>query len=179
MTQTAEYGRCGCRINLHRCFRTSSEIHAEGEREVRVFKGFRCRLSILTERVLGPGLGKRDCGRFFRCHDVFQGVALGSPGLHSNNNLGSGLEKLAWGAELAGPGHRYRKQLLLGSGHSPTIEALPRHAYCRVPLYHDDYSLFGDRAVRRRTHSTHGPARWRAGVGSTSGLSTVSCPWEL
>ena len=28
----------------------SSEIHAAGEREVHVSKGFRCRLGILTER---------------------------------------------------------------------------------------------------------------------------------
>ena len=26
--------------------------------------------------VLGPGLGKRDCGRFLGCHDVFQGVLI-------------------------------------------------------------------------------------------------------
>ena len=50
MTQTAGYGLCGCRINPHRCLRTSSEIHAAGEREVRVFKGFRCRLNCLTPR---------------------------------------------------------------------------------------------------------------------------------
>ena len=48
--QTAEFGLCGCRINPNRCLRTSSEIHAAGEREVRISKGFRRRLSILTER---------------------------------------------------------------------------------------------------------------------------------
>ena len=30
--------------------RTSSEIHAVGEREVRIFKGFRCRLNYLAPR---------------------------------------------------------------------------------------------------------------------------------
>ena len=51
MTQTAEYGLCGGRIDSHRCLRTLSEIYAAGEREVCISKGFRCRLSILTERV--------------------------------------------------------------------------------------------------------------------------------
>jgi hypothetical protein len=44
MTQTAEYGLCRCRINPHRCLQISSEIHPAGERQVRVFKGFRYRL---------------------------------------------------------------------------------------------------------------------------------------
>ncbi len=50
MTQTVEFGLCGCRINPQRCLRKSSEIHAAGEREIRIFKGFRCRPSILAER---------------------------------------------------------------------------------------------------------------------------------
>ena len=50
MTQIPEYGSCGCRINPHLCPRTSAEIHTAGEREVRVFKGFRCRLSKLALR---------------------------------------------------------------------------------------------------------------------------------
>ena len=40
MTENPEYGLCDCRIHPHRCLRTSSEIHAAGEREVRIFKGF-------------------------------------------------------------------------------------------------------------------------------------------
>jgi hypothetical protein len=50
MTQTAECGLRGCRINPHPRLGTSSEIHAAGEREVRVFKRFRCRLNCLTPR---------------------------------------------------------------------------------------------------------------------------------
>ena len=57
MTQTAECGLCGCRIDPCRCHRTSSEIHAAGEREVCVFKGFRCRPSNLTARDLTINLG--------------------------------------------------------------------------------------------------------------------------
>ncbi len=55
MTQNPEYGLCGCRINPHPYARTSSEIHAAGEREVRIFKGFRRRLSFLAERARDAG----------------------------------------------------------------------------------------------------------------------------
>ncbi len=51
MTQIAEFGLCGCRIHPHRWLRTSSEVHAAGEREVRIFKGFRCRINCLTPRA--------------------------------------------------------------------------------------------------------------------------------
>jgi hypothetical protein len=49
-TQAIESAPCGCRINPHRSFRTSSEIHVDGEREVLFFQGFR-RLSILAARA--------------------------------------------------------------------------------------------------------------------------------
>ena len=39
MTQDPEYGLCGHGIDPHRCLRMSSEIHAAGECEVRVFVG--------------------------------------------------------------------------------------------------------------------------------------------
>ncbi len=51
MTQNPEYGLCGCRVDPHRCLQTSFEIHAVGKREVRSFKGFRCRFNRLA-----PGL---------------------------------------------------------------------------------------------------------------------------
>jgi hypothetical protein len=51
MTQIAEFGLCGCRINPHRCVRMSSEIRAVGECDARILKGFRCRLCCLTPRV--------------------------------------------------------------------------------------------------------------------------------
>lgn len=54
MTQNPEYELCGCRNNPHPCPRTSSEIHAVGEREIRIFNGFRRRLNYLTPRALRP-----------------------------------------------------------------------------------------------------------------------------
>jgi len=50
MTRNPEYGLCGGRINPHRCLRMLSEIHSAGERQVRVFKGFRYRLNGSTPR---------------------------------------------------------------------------------------------------------------------------------
>jgi len=52
MAQNPEYGLCGCRINPRPCLPTSSEIHTVGEREIRIFNGFRCRLNTLTPRGL-------------------------------------------------------------------------------------------------------------------------------
>jgi hypothetical protein len=59
MTQPPKYGLCCFRINPHRCLRTSSENHAAGEREVRIFKGFRCPLNFLAPRApLAQPLGR-------------------------------------------------------------------------------------------------------------------------
>ncbi len=55
MTQIAEYGLCGCRINPHRCLRTSSEIHAADEREVRTFKGVSMSAELFDPTASGRG----------------------------------------------------------------------------------------------------------------------------
>ena len=64
-TQDPEYGLSNRRINPHRCVRTSSEIHATGERELRISKGFRCRLNCLTPRHQG-----RDRASTTRCRPI-------------------------------------------------------------------------------------------------------------
>ena len=70
MTQTAGHGLCGFRINPHRCLRTSSEIRAVGERDARILKGFRCRFSCLTPRVLAvQSLHSRFGGTIIDLHD--------------------------------------------------------------------------------------------------------------
>ena len=49
LAQIREYGSYSCRVNPYRCPRTSSEIHAAGEREVRVYKG-----GSMSAQFLGP-----------------------------------------------------------------------------------------------------------------------------